>query len=460
MTELQIRGSSAGSEFERLDGGALVRLGHWPRVHASTPTLDAAVLDAQQRQSLVTIRSLGRAGLRVGAFDVTPRAPAFTSKWCGVAGVLPDYSRDPDEFVAGLVDMLERHSPKVLMVAHDGTIETLRPHRSELERHVAIALPPERALEVTMSKYRTLALAQQLGIDVPRSVEVKAITELPDALLEVGLPAVIKPFTPWVDNGKVRQRVLAQIVVNRAEARDVTAHFLEAGTSILVQEWLSGAREAVWLLYAEGRFWARFVQVAHRMFPLLGGASVLRESIPPPRDIVGPAEQLVAATGLTGYSEVEFRRDARGRPRLMEINPRLSASVELAVRAGIDFPLLLYRWAAHGALTNVSAYRFGVRMRWLGGDLAWLRATLQNQGRPDAAPASSALKAMVVDSVRPAGYDYLKFSDIRPAMIASADFLTTTVPPLLRAAQSRARGHHPARLVWPTMTSRAGRIGE
>src|SRR5207248_3934778 len=131
------------------------------------------------------------------------------------------------------------------------------------------------------------------------------------------------------------------------------------------QEWVPGRREAVSLLYAEDRVWARFAQVAHRTLPALGGVSVARESIPLPPDSGEGAERLVRAMGLEGYSEVEFRRDAAGRPRLMEVNARLSASVEIAVRAGVDFPLLLHRWAAGERLDPVPGYRVGLRMRWL-----------------------------------------------------------------------------------------------
>src|SRR5213596_1719701 len=80
---------------------------------------------------------------------------------------------------------------------------------------------------------------------------------------------------------------------------------------------------------------ARFAQWAKRTSPPLGGNSVLRQSIAIPADIGGDAESLVREINLEGYSEVEFRRDAAGVPYLMEINPRLSASVEVAVRAEI-----------------------------------------------------------------------------------------------------------------------------
>ena len=85
--------------------------------------------------------------------------------------------------------------------------------------------------------------------------------------------------------------------------------------------------------------------------------------MPVPDDIGPAARRLVAALGLDGYSEVEFRRDAAGVPALMEINPRPTASLELAVRAGVDFPLLLYRWAAGLPVEHAGGYRMGVRLR-------------------------------------------------------------------------------------------------
>src|SRR2546428_1979588 len=103
--------------------------------------------------------------------------------------------------------------------------------------------------------------------------------------------------------------------------------------------------------------------------PPLGGESVLRQSIAMPPDIGSQAEELVREINLEGYSEVEFRRDTAGVPYLMEINPRLSASVEIAVRSGVDFPYLLYQWASGGPIERVKGYRIRPVMRHLGGGL-------------------------------------------------------------------------------------------
>src|SRR5204862_474240 len=47
-----------------------------------TGRLDALVLDGDLRQSLVCIRSLGRAGLAAGALACRADAPSFRSRWC------------------------------------------------------------------------------------------------------------------------------------------------------------------------------------------------------------------------------------------------------------------------------------------------------------------------------------------------------------------------------------------
>jgi predicted ATP-grasp superfamily ATP-dependent carboligase len=381
-------------------------------------SLDVAVLDGAERQSLVSVRSLGRAGLRVGVFDWRQSVPAFSSRWAATTGQLPDCSADPSTFVNRLQDLVERYSVRVVIPARDGTIEALREHRASLDHRSTVALAGEDAMRIAVDKNRTLELAQSLGIPVPRTASVNDAAELSDAIHEIGLPVVVKPMRSWVQGPTTGTRLQSEVVVTLAEARVVFERVHAAGGSVLLQQWLSGSREAVSLFYADGRMWARFAQLARRMVPPLGGSSVVRESIPLPRDLADAAERLITAANLEGYSEVEFRRDADGSGMLMEINPRLSASVEIAVRSGVDFPALIYAWAAGSPLVETPAYRVGVRMRWLGGDLRWLRMTMAAQGRPDVVPAGRAVASFVGDCFRGYAYDYLDRDDIRPAIAA------------------------------------------
>jgi hypothetical protein len=156
------------------------------------------------------------------------------------------------------------------------------------------------------------------------------------------------------------------------------------------------------------------------MSPVLGGISVVRESITMPPDLKTAAVSLVDALDLGGYCEVEFRRDAAGRPLLMEINARLSGSVEAAVRSGIDFPTLQWQWAAGESLTPVTTYRTGVRMRFLSGDFEWLWENLKCRGRPDSVRPGKATAMFAGAFFRRQAYDYLDRHDLRPAWTAFA----------------------------------------
>src|SRR5438874_5200482 len=106
-------------------GGPPVTLAPMAQRASSGGSLDAAVLDSDERQSLVTVRSLGRLGLRVGAFDDTLFPPASTSRWCATRARLPD-GGDPQRYIDGVLGVARRHRPRVVFTARDSTIEALR----------------------------------------------------------------------------------------------------------------------------------------------------------------------------------------------------------------------------------------------------------------------------------------------------------------------------------------------
>lgn len=379
--------------------------------------LDVVLLDAAQRQSLVAVRSLGRHGLAVGAFDEMPAAAGF-SRWCSARGLLPG----PEEAVFGeaLGGLLDRYAPEVVMAAHDGTIEALRATRAQLEQRTRLALAEEAALEIAVDKRLTFDLARSLDVDVPRGIDLREGDETRAAVAEVGLPVVAKPARSWVEHGGAARRLSGGLATSLAEAERLVEGLRAAGATVILQEWIPGGRESVINCFAHGEFAASFALRVLRTHPPLGGSSVVRESVAPESELVEPAQRLVRAAGLEGVSEVEFRRDARGRLVLMEINPRLPATVELAVRAGVDFPRLLYLWALDRPLPPAGPYRVGLRLRWLGGDLRWLAEAWRARGRPEITSARNATKTFVADFLRPAAYDYLHRDDLRPAAVAAA----------------------------------------
>ncbi|HLZ59796.1 MAG TPA: ATP-grasp domain-containing protein [Ktedonosporobacter sp.] len=396
-----------------------------------TTQYDALVLDAALRQSLVTVRSLGQRGLSVVALERFDGVPAFASRWCRQQLICPA-EEGTEEYLKYLEQVLDRSGARVLISSSDGTIALIRQYRERLERRAGIALAKEPAMAIAINKEQTLAIAEQLGLGVPRGVLVTAVSDVPAALKEIGLPAVVKPVESWVwneahDERQPGARIISRLVTTADEARQAVEDLTRLGGTTLFQQFLTGRREAVSTMYAGGVMYARFAQWAKRTEPPLGGMSVLRQSIAIPEDIGDQAERLVRAIDLEGYAEVEFRRDSVGVPYLMEINPRLSASVEIAVRSGVDFPHLLYQWASGEKIEKVEGYRVGGWMRYLKGDIMATIEAIQQRGRPGVTPPAQAIFDFCRSFLVPMDYDYVDWQDPVPALKATSDFTRSWV---------------------------------
>lgn len=401
---------------------------------------DALILDAHLRQSLVSVRSLGMRGMRVAALECEDKAdhlPAFVSRWCKEAFVAPSFEQTSESYVEYLERLLDEVAIRVLITSHDGTLDILRRNRERLGQRTRLAIASEAALDIAVNKERTLALARELDIGVPAGIPVSLAADVPEALREVGLPAVVKPVCSWVWGEREATRLSCRLVTTVDEARVAVEDAVRQGGTAIIQQFLPGRCEAVNLLYSQGEFYACFAQWAKRMQPPLGGTSVFRQSIAVPDDIGEQAKRLVRAADLEGYCEVEFRRDAAGTPYLMEINPRLSASIEVAVRAGVDFPHLIYQWASGEPIDRITCYREGLWMRYLQGDLLTTLQALAQHGRPGVAPPLRAIGDYLAAFFIPAHYDYFDWRDLKPGLSATLNFRHV----ITRTLRKRLIGH-------------------
>lgn len=399
--------------------GEFVQVG--PGSAGEREAYDILILDGTYKQSLTAARSLGQAGLRVAmgesASQYDPdRGPAsWRSRYCARGVGLPDYNADQGSYVDAVVAFVREHRVKVVLPTGDASIVMLAPHRKRLaDLGCTLAVASDASFGVANDKVRTLEVADELGIAYPRSLPVKGPGDLAMVEAEFGYPFVLKPTISWT--GESQDRVSPIEVVNEAEAVAATTRYLATGCEVLAQQWVPGRREGVTLLLVNGEVLGMCGAVAHRTVPPLGGVSVMRESIAVPDDLLNASVRLAVTMGLEGPCEVEWRRDAAGRPLLMEVNARLAGTLENANRSGVDFPLLVWQWATGQPIKPALTYRTGVRTRWLGGELQWLRANLRQPGRPDTMSAPRAIWTFMLEFARTRHYDYLDHGDVWPAV--------------------------------------------
>ncbi len=382
---------------------------------------DILILDASHKHSLTSARSLARSGLRValgesiGQFQPRHEPPAFRSKACARALILPDYVSEPDAYAEAVLAFVREHQVKVVLPVGDANITLLAPRRERFkELGAMLAVASDAALEIANDKVRTLEVATKLDIAYPKSIPVTGVEDLRAAEAEFGYPFVLKPTVSWT--GAVALRAVPCEVVNEAEATEATARMLATGCEVLAQQLATGRREGVSLFIVDGEMVAYCGCAAHRTTPPLGGVSAMRESIPVSDELLDAAVRLATTIGVEGPSEVEFRRDAQGRPLLMEINARLAGTLENAMHSGVNFPLMIWQWGIGQPIEPVKSYRTGVRTRWLAGDLRWLWESVLQRGRPDSVSPARGIWTFTSEFFRTRHYDFVDRRDMRPAL--------------------------------------------
>jgi predicted ATP-grasp superfamily ATP-dependent carboligase len=397
---------------------------------AAAEHYDILILDAGWRIATTITRSLGRAGLRVALaesatqYSAAHKPPAFSSRYCARTVDLPDYTSDPAPFIDAILAFVREHRVRVVLPVADSGIALLAPHRERFaEAGCTVAVAPDAALEIANDKTRTLEVADKLGIPYPKSVPVAGVEDLRTAQAQFGYPFVVKPTMSWTRQGA--ERVAPVEVMNEAEAVEATMRYLATGCEVIAQQLASGAREAISLFIENGEVLAYCGCVALRSTPPLGGVSAMRESIPVSKELLDMSVDLATAIGMEGACDVEYRRDAHGNPLLMEINARLTGTLENSVRSGVNLPLMVWQWATGQPVEPARSYRTGVRTRWLAGDMRWLWDNMIQQGRPDTMPRTRGVWTFGWEFLRTRHYDFLDLRDMGPALASARDTWAT-----------------------------------
>jgi predicted ATP-grasp superfamily ATP-dependent carboligase len=160
------------------------------------------------------------------------------------------------------------------------------------------------------------------------------------------------------------------VVRTPAELRAAIERLSRYNPDPIIQELITGDGIGYEVLYDfEHQLVAAFAHRRLREYPLSGGPSTYCESLHEPR-AAEYGRRLLDHLQWTGLAMVEFKMDPRtGDPVLMEINPRPWGSMQLPIRAGVEFPWLAYKLARDGVLEVQPDWEDGVRLRYLVNDL-------------------------------------------------------------------------------------------
>ena len=297
--------------------------------------MTAVVTDVHYRMSLALIRDLAQAGVRVVCCERedVPAPLGFVSRYTDRSVRLP--REGWLDALYGLCADLARQEglrPALLPVGA-ATLAALAAERERFGGVCGLLIPSPQQLDLFNSKEEVARLGASLGVPVPRTFSPEDFTRLP-------LPCVVKP----VCGEKFGLSAAQRYVIARApeEAAAAYRRFLAlTGAPPLVQEFLPGGGLGCSVLAEDGAILASLCHRRVREYPVSGGPSSCCRRVDEP-GLEAYVSRLVRETGYSGLAMFEWKEDADGVPRLLEVNPRVWGTVPLTRVSRSGIPLL---WA-------------------------------------------------------------------------------------------------------------------
>jgi predicted ATP-grasp superfamily ATP-dependent carboligase len=337
------------------------------------------VTDGHTNQALACVRSLGRAGFDVYVASHFRWPLASWSRHCRASFLLPDQTT---EAYAALRAWAGTQGIEIVMPITEAACFLCNAERGAwFADGMILGCGPDDQLLRAFDKARAVDIATRCGVTVPESRTADSLEGYQAAAAELGYPCVVKPrfSNPWH-----RQTILPDLGVAYVDGPAALDAAVASRRQLdywpLLQRYVPGAGRGVFALCNRGEPVGWFAHQRLRDVRPTGSGSSLRRSAPLDPRLQAASERLLRAMQWHGPAMVEFRDDGVHTPWLMEVNGRFWGSLQLAIAAGVDFPLLWARLLRGDAIAPQDGYQIGVTLRWLWGDLKRFGHILR--GRP------------------------------------------------------------------------------
>ena len=311
--------------------------------------------------ALAVVRALGEAGVPVFVLRQRPARHGARLALCRGAFTVPAPQEDEGAFVDAVVRHAAHFPGAMLVPASDEALAAVSRHRDRLARAYVVACPDWEVARRLVSKRETYALAAAAGVATPRTFAPATLADARAAAAQLGFPLLVKPSQSHLFAARF-QRKMVEVHGDAESALHLEAAW-QAGLDVLLQELVPGddAEVVNYNAYVSGgralvEFTARQLRKAP---PRFGSPRVaVSERI---EAVLEPGRRTLRALGFEGFACTEFKRDARdGLYKVLDVNGRPNLSGLLAVRCGINFPLLEYRHRMHGELPAARRFTEGV----------------------------------------------------------------------------------------------------
>jgi len=295
------------------------------------------------------VHSLGPNGVPCRFLDTNWSIPA-ASRFATFHRV-PDPEAREEDALARVFEIVERTGDRpVLFAASDGFTAFLARHGPALQAVADVCSASWDTVDLMLDKHRFAEWARGKSLSAPETVSAAGFHPGSGP----AFPVVAKPRSR-LGTARQAQRGGAggppprfTLIQDEDQWRAYRATFPNTLSDVVIQGYVAGPIDSMFSVgvYIDRRqvLLGLFVGRKLRGRPPHFGNAVVGQNDAVPAAVLDEVAQLVAATGLTGIAEFEYKRDAEtGVFRLLEVNPRAWHWIAVTRRSKTDIPWIAYR---------------------------------------------------------------------------------------------------------------------
>lgn len=249
------------------------------------------------------------------------------------------------QFIDTLLEICRREKIDVVLPLVTRELIPLSRHKELFrENGISISVSETAPLEIANNKCLLMEYCRENNIPAPDFRLVKTVDEFKIAAASLGYPDRKICFKPPVSNGQRGFRIIddsknrMDSLINEKPSNVFIGYdeFLAICRSasyfpdLIVMEYLPGEEYSVDVLVNNGRYISAIPRSRDhiKMGISFVGSAVYDE------EIIESSKQIVEGLGLHGNIGLQFRRDGKGIPRIIESNPRVQGTIVLCTAAG------------------------------------------------------------------------------------------------------------------------------
>ncbi len=336
------------------------------------------IFEGRARQSLPLAKAFKELGCNVTAlcgskFDVSYVSRYVDHKIIGICSNI-----DENGTARQIYALVKTGKYDLVVPTTDFSAMILAKYRNKYIKYCQVASNTWDIFQIAADKNKTMKVCTDLGIPCPRTLfNVDSL----DKVVGLNYPIVVKPKIGYGAIGFHRVDSPEDLVAlfKGINSKDIQQY--------VFQEYIPQTDiqyECAVFMDDNNQAKTALVFSKNRWFPVNGGSSTLNITVERP-DIVESCVKLLQAINWRGAADIDLIQDPRdGKPKIMEINPRVSGSVKIAFVAGTNQAKQMKELAEGKKVTEYRDYETGWRLRCFQTDFLWF---LKSPDRFNAKPS-------------------------------------------------------------------------